>query len=298
MLLWTTAEHTGNFVLRLEFRAEPWTDAGLFFNKTQLQCGDYAPIRFHLRLLRSGRWTIGGAHFEVLIPGTADHQVLSWELAEQLVTVDMLRSGLLDPAAPVAPSAAINAAPSFRTIPAVIFNGLPPELQAVAAGAPGNSATDVPIASDGRATIVNVANTRTYRTADVRRQFTITYGQVVPKPFCNGPADYVYVEGPITLIERAYTATNGDYVTSLNAIGRLRVTPVNPMTGQPSAEPYFADVAEWHSSVLSDDRQHARSARIQAMKSAANQPLGSLSAALEIDSRGVATADTKVKCNP
>ena len=40
-LLWTTGEHKGNFVLRLEFRAAPKTDGGLFFNKTQLQCGDY-----------------------------------------------------------------------------------------------------------------------------------------------------------------------------------------------------------------------------------------------------------------
>src|SRR5690349_20777431 len=32
VLLWTVAEHTGNFVLRFEFRADPKTDGGLFFN--------------------------------------------------------------------------------------------------------------------------------------------------------------------------------------------------------------------------------------------------------------------------
>ncbi len=41
VLLWTTEPHTGNFILRFEFRAAPKTDGGLFFNKTQLQCGDY-----------------------------------------------------------------------------------------------------------------------------------------------------------------------------------------------------------------------------------------------------------------
>lgn len=41
VLLWTVGAHTGNFVLRLEFRAAPKCDGGLFFNKTQLQCGDY-----------------------------------------------------------------------------------------------------------------------------------------------------------------------------------------------------------------------------------------------------------------
>jgi hypothetical protein len=41
VLLWTTGRHTGNFVLRFEFRAAPKTDGGIFFNQTQLQCGDY-----------------------------------------------------------------------------------------------------------------------------------------------------------------------------------------------------------------------------------------------------------------
>ena len=41
-LLWTTKAFTGNFVLRFEFRAAEKTDGGLFFEKTQLQCGDYS----------------------------------------------------------------------------------------------------------------------------------------------------------------------------------------------------------------------------------------------------------------
>ena len=42
VLLWTTKAFTGNFVLRFEFRAAAKTDGGLFFEKTQLQCGDYS----------------------------------------------------------------------------------------------------------------------------------------------------------------------------------------------------------------------------------------------------------------
>lgn len=42
VLLWTTKEFTGNFVLRFEFRAAEKTDGGLFFNTKQLQCGDYS----------------------------------------------------------------------------------------------------------------------------------------------------------------------------------------------------------------------------------------------------------------
>jgi hypothetical protein len=45
-LLWTSKEFTGNFVLRFDFRAAEKTDGGLFFNKTQLQCGDYNNYAF------------------------------------------------------------------------------------------------------------------------------------------------------------------------------------------------------------------------------------------------------------
>lgn len=275
-----------------------WTaDAGWAGTAIQLQCGDYAPVRFHLRLARSGGWTLGGAHFEVLIPGTAEHQVLSWELAEQLVTVDLLRSGLLDAAAPVTPSDVISQAPSFRAIPAVIFNALPPDLQAVAAGAPGNSPGDVPIANDGRATMLLVAGQATSAPADVARSFTITYGQVVPKPFCNAPTDYVYVEGPVVLEETA-GVRHGRYRSTFRASGRLRVTPVNPLTGQPAGQPYFADISEWHSSLLGDDRQQAGSRKLQVLRNDDGQPQARYSARLEVDSRGVSDARTVVRCRP
>jgi lysophospholipase L1-like esterase len=39
--LWTTREFTGNFNLRLEFRATPNADSGVFIREPQLQCRDY-----------------------------------------------------------------------------------------------------------------------------------------------------------------------------------------------------------------------------------------------------------------
>ncbi|MCC7373007.1 MAG: DUF1080 domain-containing protein [Verrucomicrobiales bacterium] len=39
--LWTTEEFGGNFVLRLEFRATPNADSGVFIRAPQLQCRDY-----------------------------------------------------------------------------------------------------------------------------------------------------------------------------------------------------------------------------------------------------------------
>jgi hypothetical protein len=89
----------------------------------QLALGDYGPIRVHLRLFSTkapygdGTWTLGGAHFEVLIPGTTEHQVLSWEIAQQIVVGDLMRSGLISG---VTLTSTINAAPSFRDIPAPI----------------------------------------------------------------------------------------------------------------------------------------------------------------------------------
>ena len=61
----------------------------------QLQCGDYEGLRFHLRLFRAGERTIVNAHFETIIPATTEHQVLSWELAEQFAVGDLGRTGVL-----------------------------------------------------------------------------------------------------------------------------------------------------------------------------------------------------------
>ena len=111
----------------------------------QLQCGGYGPIRFHLRLFDIGGTTLGNAHFEVLIPGTTDHQVLSWELAEQLVTFDFARSGLLG--APPGSIAPVNPAPSFRGIPAPLYDGLPPELRVLTGGPSSDVTADVDLAT-------------------------------------------------------------------------------------------------------------------------------------------------------
>ena len=39
--LWTTREFPKDFVLKLEFRATPFADSGVFIRKPQLQCRDY-----------------------------------------------------------------------------------------------------------------------------------------------------------------------------------------------------------------------------------------------------------------
>ncbi len=217
----------------------------------QLQCGTYGPIRFHLRLVKMGPFTIGNAHFEVLIPGTTDHQVLSWELAEQLVTYDLARTGLLG-AAP-APTAAITAAPAHRAIPAVIYNGLPVDLRFLIGGPLGGVATDVGIANDGHATSFVLAG-QAPAAAPTSQRMTIQFSQVIPKPFCSdGPFDYLLVQGPVELEQEVQTAAGGEVRQSFRADGSLLATPFDPITGLPDGQAFRAEVSERQDSRASDE---------------------------------------------
>ncbi|MGE5927306.1 MAG: hypothetical protein ACM357_08125 [Gemmatimonadota bacterium] len=218
----------------------------------QLRCGEFGPVRFHLRLFRAGAVTIANAHFEVLIENTADHQVLSWDLAEQLVLYDMVRTGLLD-AAPSA-TAVINTS-AHRAIPAVIFNLLPPELRALVSGSPEEATADVPISNgDGRATVISLGGAQGLTPGTFTESLPLTYGQVIPRPFCSaGPLDYVHVAGPVSLEKSVTISADGSYSSTFAATGRLQVTPVNPLTGEPSGAPYEAEVGEHQESWLDDD---------------------------------------------
>jgi len=236
-----------------------WTPGAI-----QLVCGDY-DIRFHLRLFKVGHWTLGGVHFEVQIPGTADHQVLSWEVAEQFVAADFMRSGLLDGDVPVIPTDAINDSP-FRTIPAIIYNELPVELRGLIGGPLEDVAADVPIGTDGHALVLNLAGTADLVPGYWTFEKVLNYGQLVPKPFCDsGPDDYVYVEGPLTMVETIEVTEWNTYQASFKAEGVLTVTPMNPITYEPIGEPFTANVKQLQNSVFSQGVQSAASLRFQSL---------------------------------
>lgn len=219
---------------------------------TQLQCGSYGPIRFHLRLVKLGGFTIGNAHFEVLIPGTTDHQVVSWELAEQLMTYDLARTGLLG-AAP-ATSATITGAPVHRAIPAVIYNGLPPGLRLLIGGPAGDVAADVGIANDGHATVLVLAGLAADAAQRTSQRLTIQFNQLVPKPFCaTGPLDYLLVQGPVLLEQEVETLANGVLRQTFRADGTLLATPIDPLTGLPDGQAYTAMVSERQDSRAGDE---------------------------------------------
>lgn len=208
----------------------------------QLQCGGFGPIRFHLRLFKTGAITLGGAHFEVQIPGTTDHQVLSWELAEQLVTADLMRSGLLGGSPQATPT--ISPTPSHRGIPPIIYNGLPNGLKLLAGGPLGSVGTPVPIATDGRATVLSLAR-RAPAFGDADQTFTVQFDQVIPRPFCaTSPDEYLYVTGPVHFTKTVRHPGKGELSTRYQARAELTVVPVDPTTGQPTGTPYRANVAD------------------------------------------------------
>jgi hypothetical protein len=225
---------------------EDWVD-----NYVQLQLGAYEPVRVHVRFFQTdvpfdgGVWTLGGAHFEVHIPGTADHQVISWEVAEQVVVADLMRSGLLDPTNPMGSSGVINAMPSFRTIPAPIYNGLPDELKMLALGPgfPEHVEDPVPIPSDGTATILNVAVAAPIVPGIFVQSFAFNYEIVMPKPICNPDGNqYVLVTGPVSFEETCGIGTSGRYEARGGYSGALTITPWDPVNNVPVGATYPAEV--------------------------------------------------------
>ena len=219
----------------------------------QLALGDYGPIRTHLRLFRTGVpfgdggvWTLGGAHFEVLIPGTTEHQVLSWELAQQIVTVDLIRSGLLVASGP-GQTGVINQVPSFREIPDFIYNQLPPELTQLIQGPAQPVSGAVPLASDGQAAVLHLASAAPVTAESATESFTLQFGQVIPKPLCSdGPLDWVFVTGPVDFQKTVSVDAQGRYQYTSRVSGRLTVTPVDITTNPPTpaGTPFEATVSE------------------------------------------------------
>ncbi|HEY6571674.1 MAG TPA: hypothetical protein VI198_00010 [Candidatus Eisenbacteria bacterium] len=252
---------------------EGWTGSII-----QLALGDYSSARVHLRLFRTTgtaemAWTLGAAHFEVLIPGTADHWVLSWELAQSVVLADLLRAGLVVP--PLQESAPITQTPSYRTIPPVIYNGLPVELRGAIGGPLGDQTADVPVANDGKAAILTLGGGPETGVGETQ-SFTLTFGQAIPKPICSdGPYDYVYVEGPVQFTRTSTVDAAGGYAYTAHAAGQLTVTPLDVTTNPPTpmGPSYMALISEDQQGLsgMLEETVFARSRRIAAQHGGAER---------------------------
>jgi len=246
---------------------QPWTDAvggdvqttyitegGWEGCVIQLTLGEYTDLRVHLRLFATGvsdgeggTWTLGGAHFEIMIPGTSEHQVLSWELAEMVVKFDLARSGLL--AADPIPTGMINAAPSFRTIPTFIYNPLVEDpmgqMLLTVLGYPVAPQTeDFPLPSDGQGTLLVLGGALPVASEFYTNSVVIEYNQAIPRPVCSsGPYDWLYVTGPITFTTEVQVTEQGRYRYKSSYDGVLNAVPIDIQTFQPIGEPFDAQVS-------------------------------------------------------
>jgi len=269
----------------------------------QLTLGDYGPLRFHLRLFRTGRacgagcWTLGGAHFELQVPGTTEHQPLSWERAEEMVIADFLRSGLLDPDVPLLPTGVINAAPSYRAIPAMIYNLLPPDLIGYIGGPPQPVTDDVPLASDGQGTILNLALPATVVPEVFTSTTTIMFDQLVPRPFCSqGPGDWLMITGPVDFTLNAAVTDDLRYRARADYLGQLMVQPFDLSGGDPVpvGEPFPARVTGSQQVQLADGNSRVLMLDHRMTREADGPQV--LTTRLEVPQHGLKTYYSQVRC--
>jgi len=254
-----------------------WTDAmgyeqaaygrprGWAGGEVQLACvpagkplGD--PFRFHVRLFRLGKDTVGAAHYEILIPGSAEHEVLSWDLARDFLTYDAARAGAIagDPA-PVIPGG------SFRAVRGLVYKSL----YDYAGGAlrplldqllplPNDSNGDRPIPTNGHAAALSLtAAFQPERTTAVTTT-QVGWSIVVPKPFCaTGPYDLVQLSGPLNFTMSVRTGDDGRYERTYVVGGTLTGVPLGLRpdgTIGPVAPPAAVPVFEIHRATLDDHR--------------------------------------------
>jgi hypothetical protein len=241
-------------------------EAGWQGSAVQLECGDYSTLRAHLRLFRQDGYTLAGAHLEVQIPGTSEHEILSWIAPRELVTFDIARSGLL--AAPPGATPSLTEIPTYRSARYQVLNGVPDALRAALGLPTGNLTSDVPIPNDGVATILTLAGELEAIESEVVVEFDHPFGQAIPKPFCStGPLDWLYVSGELHMVHRVRTDEYGRYVSGFLAAGTLQVLPIDPTTGLPTGDPYQAWVSEAYRSRLTDYSQAAAMVAVQALLS-------------------------------
>jgi hypothetical protein len=220
------------------------------------------PFRYHVRLFRAGPHTFGGAHYEWNIQGTAEHEVLSWDAARDFVTLDMHRYSFAAQT-PVAITAIPNMITpgSFRAVRWPIYSALASHAKPLLDGlglVPVASGQDVPIPTSGAA--VAIAGDLPFDPvkSDATTTLEVQYSVITNKPFCNGPADYVKLEGPLQFSLRVQTNPSGLLLRTYHVGGMLRVTPVNPLTGQPVGEARDAAIAEGHRGQLTDEYGEVR----------------------------------------
>lgn len=265
----------------------------------QLACGEYA-VRFHMRLFDLGGGTVGGAHFEVQIPGTPEHQVLSWEFAEAIVAFDFSRTGLLGA---IAQTGAINNPPPFREIPAVIYNGLladpnGSQLLALLQYPLSEQSADFPVPNDGKATMLTLDDGVPGERLVAQQRFEVEFDQTIPKPICTGetPFDLLLVQGPLTFTQHVVVTPSGNYLSTFQLRGHLDLTLIDGSTGEPVGLPYQALINEQHHAILTDKVTLAASFNMQIEIPSAGPTRGSIVTRVSVGPGNASFSELTVRC--
>jgi hypothetical protein len=231
------------------------------------------PFRVHVRLYREGDVTLGAAHFEVLIPWTAQHEVLSWDFAQFFVGVDLGRAGLqpalLDPVV-------LQTEPDnkFRAIRRAVYDGLIKAnpavigLLSILGVYPPPGPGDVPIPLAGLAPVLTGDLPFDPIQEKIHTQIDVPYDITVPRPFClGGPTDYVQLQGSLTLSLDVHTNPSGKYERRHQIAGTLWVTPLGSTDSEPAL------IWEDHRALLTDHYGQLWEKGSQELQGAAPQSL-------------------------
>jgi hypothetical protein len=229
----------------------------------QLQCGNYEDLRIHVRLFRVDGVTMANAHLDVRIPGTTDHEVVSWQLPRALTALDLQhRLG----ASPVGLLTDLTDHPTYRSILGPVFSGLPAGFIALltnpaALGLPAAWASATvtgDLLNDGTAPVFSMPAVGSDPDGAVisRQTVEIAFDQVIPRPFCSDDGqELLQVQGPVTLTQQVVATPSGAYSVRYHATGRLdlqQVVPTGPGTFAPTSEPYRALVNQHGRGVMTD----------------------------------------------
>lgn len=221
----------------------------------QLACGvSYRSgppaFRFHIRLFPAGNVTLAGVHFEMNIPSTTEHEVLSWELARLAVVSDLAHAGFV---ASQSNADVGSEHPTYRAIRSAVYPSVASLVYylGLLTGTPALTA-DIP--NSGQATVLGLGTVPDAAPLATSTSLTINMVAPMQRPFC-GPQDLLLVTGPIHLAQTTSFSAAGDYSNIFQASGVVDVTPVTfdadgnlVPTG---AAPFKASISELDQSAFS-----------------------------------------------
>ena len=272
-----------------------WTASSI-----QLECGPFGPApRFHIRLFDAGDAVLVGAHFEIQVPGTTDHEVLNFDLGKALVAADLLRAGIVGmPAPTAAPIAALS-----RRIREPVYDALVndpqigPMIPFLTGGpdqATWNAADPKPeviVPNDGHPLVAAAVQHFASLGTGSSNSFVVQLDQIIPKPFCAATEQLVHVSGPVYFEQEVTVQPNGRLMSDIRIDGEITVTPVLP-----AGEPYRARVAEMHRSWLTADAHSVHWTNKQTMLPARTADRGTHRLSFHVASGGPASFWVRDNC--